>query len=159
MRYRDSLIVLGMLLASCSSSEKPAPDTRPKSTSYSQTHVQRDAAGQPGVRESSTSSTSAVVEAIDQQTRMITLRGPAGNRVTFKAGERVKNLDQIQVGDRVVVDYYESMAIQVVKPGTSADQVETIVDAAEPGEKPGGAAVQRTTMTATIEQIDPSVPS
>jgi hypothetical protein len=46
-----------------------------------------------------------------------------------------------------------------VKPGTSGDQRETIVDSAEPGEKPAGVVVEKASMTATIEQIDRTVPS
>jgi hypothetical protein len=81
MKHRESLIVLGLglLLASCSSSEKPEqkPEkSKPKSTASTQ--YQQDAAGQPGVQESKLSSTSAVVEALDQESRMITLRGPYG---------------------------------------------------------------------------------
>lgn len=148
MKYRESLIVLGIagLLASCSGGEKAAPETS-------------RAARQPGVEESKLTSTSAIVEALDQESRMITIRRPSGTRTTFKVGERVKNLHKVHVGDRVLVDYHESLAIQVVKPGTTGDQRETVVDSAEPGEKPDGFVVEKTTMIATIEQIDRSVPS
>jgi len=162
MKYRESLFVLGILLASCSSKEpseeKHHPKTSGPQTSAS-TQYQEDAAARPGVRDSMLSSTSAIVEALDQESRMITLRGPTGTRMSFKVGDRVKNLHKIKVGDRVVVDYYESLAIQVVKPGTTGDQRETVVDSAEPGEKPAGAVVEKTTLVATIEQIDRSVPS
>jgi hypothetical protein len=164
MKYRESLIVLGMLLASCSSKEeqpteqKTDPNANQPKT-YSSTRHYEDTAGRPGVQDSSLTSTSATVEAIDQEKRMITLRGPYGALMTFKVGDRVKNLQQIHTGDRVVVDYYQSLAIQVVKPGTSGDQHETIVDSADPGEKPAGGVIDRYTMTATIQQIDRSVPS
>ena len=41
----------------------------------------------------------ATVEAIDQSTRMVTLKGSKGNSVTFKASDEVKNLAQVKVGD------------------------------------------------------------
>jgi len=151
MKHRESLIVLGiMFLAACSSSEQP--EQKPASD-MSRTSEQ------PGVKESKLTSTSAIVESLDQESRIITLRGVSGTRTTFKVGDRVRNLDKIHVGDRVLVDYYESLAIQVVKPGTSGDQRETIVDSAEPGEKPAGAVVETATMVATIEKIDRSAPS
>jgi hypothetical protein len=160
MKYRESLIVLaiGGLLASCSGSDKPEPDqSQPKSSTSTRYHY--DKAGRPGVQESKMSSTSATVEALDQESRNITLRKPSGTRTSFKVGDQVKNLHKVRVGDRVVVDYYESLAIQVVKPGTTRDQRETMVYSAEPGETPAGSVTEKTTMTATIEQIDRSVPS
>ena len=59
---------------------------------------------------------SAKVEAIDQATRVVTLKGPKGNAITFKVDEAVKNLPQVQVGDEVVVKYHESLALRLLKP-------------------------------------------
>jgi hypothetical protein len=163
MKYRECLVVLGMLLASCSSKEEQPPEQKPPDATQSKTYTSsrhyEDTAGRAGVQDYKLTSTSATVEAIDQEKRMITLRGPYGSRMTFKVGDRVKNLYQIHAGDRVVVDYYESLAVEVVKPGTSGDKRETVVDSAEPGEKPTGMVMEKNTMTATIQQIDRSVPS
>ena len=62
----------------------------------------------------------ATVEAIDQKTRMVTLRGPDGKLTTVHAGDQVKNLAQVKKGDQVVVTYYESLAYEVHKPGGQA---------------------------------------
>ena len=147
MKYGPWLVVLGLLSASCSSSKE--------------TQESAQAPGGPGssVEESRMVSTMATVEALDQKTRTITLRGPHGDTSSFKVDDRVKNLDQVKVGDQVVVDYYESLAIQVVKPESAVSGKEMVVDTAEPGEKPGGVAAQKTTMVATIEAIDYSAPS
>jgi hypothetical protein len=163
MKYRTSLVVLGMLLASCSSREqssekKPDSDAGQPKT-YRGTRHYEDTAGRPGVQDAKLTSMVATVEALDQEKRMITLRGPNGGRMSFKVGDRVKNLNQVHTGDKVLVDYYESLAIQVVKPGTSGDARETVVDSADPGEKPAGVVMEKNTMTATIQQIDRSVPS
>src|SRR5512135_1538941 len=48
-----------------------------------------------------TASVTATVEAIDQKTREVTLKGPKGNTITFTAGPEVKNLAQVQKGDQV----------------------------------------------------------
>jgi hypothetical protein len=111
------------------------------------------------VEESWLVSTSATVEAIDHKTRMVTIKGPTGNSSTFKADDAVKNLDQVKVGDQVVVDYYQSLALQVVKVGTEKGGQETMVESAEPGEKPGLAAAKKMTVVATVEAIDHSAPS
>ena len=39
---------------------------------------------------------------------MVTLAGPRGNVVDIEAGDEVRNLDQITVGDKVTVTFYES---------------------------------------------------
>ena len=56
----------------------------------------------------------ATVEKIDLATRMVTLRGPDGKSVTFRAGDQVKNLPQVKKGDKVVATYYESVAYEVI---------------------------------------------
>jgi hypothetical protein len=104
-------------------------------------------------------STSATVDAIDQKTRIVTLRGSQGNTTTFKVDDSVKNLDQIKAGDKVVADYYVSLAFQVVKVGAKEGTPETMVYTAEPGEKPAAAAARQLSMVATVEAIDHSAPS
>jgi hypothetical protein len=110
------------------------------------------------VEESLLVSTTATVEAIDYERRMVTVRGPMGDTWPLKAGDLVKNLDQIKVGDRIVADYYQSLAIEVVKVGTAKSEQETLVESAEPGEKPELTAKKRT-LVATVEGIDYSTPS
>ena len=96
----------------------------------------------------------ATVEAIDYKTRVVTLRGSEGDRTTFKASDSVRNLNQVKVGDRVAIDYYESMAIKVQPPGEAINDVRIAVDRAEPGEKPGGMAAQHVTMTSIVDAMD-----
>ena len=47
---------------------------------------------------------------IDYKTRMVTLVGADGEPFTIKAGDEVKNLAQVKVGDEVVATYYQSIA-------------------------------------------------
>src|SRR5436190_5849721 len=150
MKYPARLIVLGILGAACSWVAAQDQKEQPGS--------ERQGQG-PSVRDSRLGSSSATVEDIDQKSRMITLRGPQGDRITFKVDEQVKNLPQVKVGDKVVVDYLESVAIQVVKPGETDNEQETVVEKAEPGQKPAAAAAERQTVTATVEKIDHTMPS
>ncbi len=113
------------------------------------------AAGEPKVLEENINSMTATVESVDLATRMVTLKGPEGKLVEFRAGEEVKNLPQVKVGDQVVTTYYESIAAQILKPGTDPGAAaQQAVATAKPGEKPAGAAAQQVTVTATIEAID-----
>ena len=115
----------------------------------------------PAIEESTLVTVTATVEAIDQKTRMVTLKGPQGNSVTFKAGEQIKNLSQVKVGDSVLAKYYESVAVEVKKPGEAKPGVTTqeAVTRAKPGETPKGLAVSQVTVTTTITAIDKKKPS
>jgi len=55
----------------------------------------------------------------------------------------------------VAVTYYESIAAQIIKPGTGPTSgAQQAVATAKPGEKPAGAMVQQVTVIARIEAID-----
>jgi len=110
----------------------------------------------PSWQTSSVVEETATVEAIDQSTRMVTLKGPKGNSVTFKASEEVRNLAQVQVGDEVKFAYYESLAVRVLKEGEAfpAAGESAAMARAKPGEKPAGVVGTETTVNATITAID-----
>ncbi len=97
----------------------------------------------------------ATVQAIDLKTRVVTLKGPKGEVRDIKVGEEAVNLPQVKVGDLVTVKYYESLAVEVIKPGQFAGAGEkSAIVRAKPGEMPGGMAAQQSTVTATITAID-----
>jgi Cu/Ag efflux protein CusF len=99
----------------------------------------------------------ATVEKIDHATRMVTLKGPEGNTVTFKVGPEAHNLDKVNAGDTVNVKYYEAVAWQVMKPGEGKPGMSAtgVAARAPKGAQPGGAVGSRTTILATIVAIDP----
>ncbi len=115
----------------------------------------------PAFEKSELVTVTATVEAIDMATRMVTLKGPKGNTFTFKAGEEVRNLPQVNVGDQVLAKYYESVAIEVKKPGEVTPGVtkEEVAGRAMPGEMPAGVMASQVTITATVEAIDMQKPS
>jgi hypothetical protein len=97
----------------------------------------------------------ATVESIDYAKRLVTLKGPEGNMVTFKAGEAVRNLDQVKVGDKVVAVYMESVAVFVRRTTDPPTAGETdMVGVAPKGAKPGVVMVQTAEVTAKVEAID-----
>ena len=59
---------------------------------------------------------SANVQAIDYETREVTLVGDLGNVVSFVADERIERLNEFQVGDEVIADYYVSIAAELRAP-------------------------------------------
>jgi hypothetical protein len=98
----------------------------------------------------------ATVTAIDPATRELSLRGPSGS-VSVVAGDGVKNFDKIHVGDKVVVSYYEGLAVQLAKGSAKAMEpaASTFDYRAGKGEKPGagvGASVTETVKIVAIER-------
>ena len=107
------------------------------------------------VQRSELVTTRATVEAVDQQSRMVTLKGSDGNSFSIKAGDEVRNLSQVSPGDQVTVRYYRSMAVQLAKPGQKPmSSSSRSVERAAPGETPGGTATEQVTTTATVMNID-----
>ena len=98
----------------------------------------------------------ATVEAVNLEKREITLKGPKGAVFTIVAGEEVKNLPQVKAGDKVMVEYYESLAWKVLKKGAAPTGVEEtgVVATAEPGQKPGGIAAREVTAVVTVKKVD-----
>lgn len=107
-----------------------------------------------------TVSMSATVEAVDASTRMVSLRGDNGRTATVRVTDEVRNLEQVQPGDKVVVKYYEALAAKLTKKGESATlgKVDSAIGAtrADPGERPGAAAGASVTTTVVIDSVDQS---
>ena len=113
-------------------------------------------AKKPTITKERVATVKATVEAINLDTRVVTLKGPKGNVFDLKVGEEAKNLSQVKVGDLVVAKYYESIAVEVKKPGEpGAATASGALATAEPGAKPAGVLASQVTVTSTVEAIDP----
>ena len=110
----------------------------------------------PSLFSSQTVKLSALVEAINHETRELTLRGPEGNSVTFTVSEEAQNLDQVNVGDIVMAELVRSMSIEVFANDGSAPSVGALSaeGRAAKGEAPGLAAIDAVVVTATVEEIN-----
>lgn len=102
------------------------------------------------------STISATVQAIDMATRMVTLVGPDGKSFVVEAGEEVRNLPQVKVGDKVTVEYYEGLVAEMAHPGASTKEVEVTgaMGRAPLGGRPAGAVGKAVTATVVIEHVD-----
>ena len=109
----------------------------------------------PAISATQTVQVETVVEAVDYEARTVTLKGPQGNLKTIKA-ENTPNLEEVQVGDHVNIEFMENLSIEVVtaegaQPGQgvmSASAVNT------PDEAPGGMEMTTTITTAIVEAIN-----
>ena len=102
-------------------------------------------------------SVSASVAAINHETREVTLSTEAGESVSFAAGDNVRNLDQVAVGDVVTMTVLEEISLSLVHPdqpmAAAEGGMEAVASAAE-GDKPGVVMADVEVVTATVEAID-----
>jgi hypothetical protein len=110
----------------------------------------------PKYTDTQTATATAVVQAINQNTRQVTLKREDGSVFSFVAGDEVRNLSQVRVGDTVKVTYTETIAIEVKRPDGGAPDVTAAatVERAPPGEKPAGTVARTVTASAVIVAID-----
>jgi Cu/Ag efflux protein CusF len=98
----------------------------------------------------------ATVAAIDQGTRVVTLKDASGKTVTFVADDQIRNLAQVKVGDVVTMEYAQAVAVSLTK-STKTMRERTVsqnVERAASGMKPGGVAVREVRVVASVEAID-----
>lgn len=148
-------LVLGLLLSACATEgEHPQPmaSSGVITEERAGVNVQGDAAAKVKI-----SAVTATVEAIDLATRMVTIVGPDGKSFVVHADEQVRNLSQVQVGDKVTVEYYEGLVAEIGPTGTAPDEVKAAVAVARAplGERPAGAVGNAITATVVIEYVDP----
>lgn len=98
----------------------------------------------------------AVVESVDQTARQILLRDASGDLLTVDVGPKVRNLAQVQPGDKVVIQLTKAVGVQLVPPGTAppAPQAEQGAARAAAGQLPAGAAYQLVNTTVTFVSYD-----
>ena len=114
------------------------------------------ASGMGGIGSSQTITERAKVQAIDLATREVTLVGPEGTVFTIHAGDAVRNLDKIKVGDTVVATYYASIVLVLSAPGTQVpdNQVNAARTRAAKGQMPAAALATKMIVTGTVVGVD-----
>jgi Cu/Ag efflux protein CusF len=104
-------------------------------------------------------SVTATIEAIDQTSRIVTLKGPGGNLVDTYVDDSYKRFDDLKVGDQVKAQYQESLAVSIRKPGDPAPTA-GVQESVTPREgAPGGTVARQLTGSLTVTAVDPAVPS
>lgn len=147
LRAVSVAIACGVAVAACN---RRTPDPAPPTAKVSITE------GKGVITATGVVTAQATVEAIDQRSRMVTLRRSNGERLRFRVSDDVKNLAQVKRGDLVNVRYYESVALRLHRPGEATPGVTVAEEAerAKPGELPAGAVAEVVTVTAKVVGID-----
>ncbi len=98
---------------------------------------------------------SAMVESIDQERRIITLKGAGDKSVTLKISKKVKNFGELKKGDQVSAEYLDAVAVIVRKPdGKSRPGYLKEVTVAPRGKDSDGLPVDTVEGLGTVEAID-----
>ncbi|MGD9511229.1 MAG: hypothetical protein AB7I59_16125 [Geminicoccaceae bacterium] len=96
--------------------------------------------------------TRAVIEQVDQETRVVRLRMMDGTEVNVFAGPQVRNLAQLSAGDTVQLSYYESVIAQLAAPDADGSASTSAVTSRAPeGATPAG--LVRTTTDVVVEFV------
>lgn len=98
----------------------------------------------------------ATIEAINHETRELSLRGEGGKLIDIIASEDVQNLGQVKVGDSLEIEYIQSMSIEVVA-ATNAEAGAAEITAAvrsEAGEMPSVTALETLIINTVVEEIN-----
>jgi Cu/Ag efflux protein CusF len=99
----------------------------------------------------------AKVIELDKAGRTATLKGPKGRVVTVNVPAEIKNFDQVQVGDELVVRYAAAVAAKlerVAKTGIRERVETTGAVTAASGAMPGTAAGRTVEVLAVIKEIN-----
>jgi len=99
--------------------------------------------------------TAATVQTVDMVTRQILLRDDrTGEVFVITAGPEVKNLDQLEPGDKVRALYTRGVAARMAPAGAEGSSSVEVVAAAEKGDKPALIYGKTTTEVVTLLAYD-----
>ena len=102
-------------------------------------------------------SITATVEAINVDTRMVTLRS-GENVISFTVDKKVKRLNEVKVGDKIKATYYISLATDIRKPTPEEEKTPLVVlegaGKAPPGTTPAAGGLRQIRAVVTVEGID-----
>lgn len=98
----------------------------------------------------------STVQAVNAETREITLQREDGARVVIVAGPAVRNFAQIEVGDTVRARYRVTLSAERLKPDETGSEptAGVAVGVAEAGSKPGISIGAGAEVTVTVETVD-----
>ncbi|SIT40933.1 conserved exported hypothetical protein [Paraburkholderia piptadeniae] len=97
----------------------------------------------------------ATVVSIDPATRTVKLKDKNGRVEELSAGDKVRNFDQLKVGDVVTTEYQEARSLSLRKttgPRSSSER-QTLQPAAS-GTKPGGIISREITVVGDVVAVD-----
>jgi hypothetical protein len=94
----------------------------------------------------------ATVTGISRGTRTVMLKSAEGEEMSVHVPEEVKQFNSLKVGDKVDVDYYQSLAISMAPSGAKPSMTERKGRTMDVG---GGVRGRELSMSAEVVNVDP----
>ena len=111
--------------------------------------------GVPAAVASETVNLEAEVVAIDLKSRVVALKLPNGEVVELLASDAVKNLPQVKVGDKVLTQYQQALAMKLKKgSGVRSTSEREGKATSKPGQKPAAVLTQEIDFVADVTDVD-----
>jgi predicted small secreted protein len=97
----------------------------------------------------------ATIDSVDTEERIVRLHGDqTGQAYTVYANDGIQNLDQLEAGDVVVMEYYEATTLAMADPD-APEASATVASAKAPaGELPGGITVETESIVVQVVDYD-----
>jgi hypothetical protein len=143
-----SLLATGLAFA-----DTPQTGDKPSDKSTEKSGMDSDMSKSMSMMEKK--SAEATVVRVDTAKRHLVLQGDNGQEFTVNVPKSVKRLDEIKTGDKIKVDYYESLALSLNKPGAAGGGMksQTLTERSS-GKLPGGTIAHQETGTVEIMKVD-----
>jgi hypothetical protein len=137
---------VGAMAFALAASPAWAADSDPSPTSTTTTEM---GTGSPST--TTTVHATVTVSSIDKANRKLTFKKSNGEKETIAVAPDVKAFDHLKVGDKIDVDYMESVALQMLPPGSKPTATERTARGGDMGMHGGAREV---TASAEIISVD-----
>lgn len=95
-----------------------------------------------------------VVRGVDRANRRVVIQGPQ-RTVQFRVSDEVRNFDQVDVGDRVTLDYRQTIAVTMADPNDPGEALsDTFAGRSPEGTRPAVAGVTITSLVVDLVSYD-----
>lgn len=97
----------------------------------------------------------ATVVKVDQAKRHLELQGENGLEFTVQVPKNVKRFNEIKAGDKINIDFYQSVAVSLEKPSTdmSSTKSQTLTESMA-GKLPGGVVAHQESGMVDVVKVD-----
>jgi len=136
--WGGAVVLAFALAASPALAADPAPGAAPT----------QEMRGPVGMKSETTHAT-VTVTAIDKKARKMTVKSEDGEKTEVEVPAEVKQFDKLKVGDKIDIDYTESLAVQIAPKGTKLGTSEQTAAAT-------GVVGRQTTVSAEVVSVDPA---
>lgn len=137
MNVKRAILTVGLVVASVAAAA--AQDAGQVAKTVTRSNVQK---------------ATVTIQQIDSTSRLITFKSADGSVDTVMAGPEVQRFNELKVGDKVNLSYYESVVMNVRKPGDPPLATNNVGVTGTAGKLPGGTMAVQAVTSVTVKAVD-----